>query len=689
MTTKDKILFTAGFLLIFSLASPAFAQAYPITLYADQSSAGAGDTVKFTITWLETSVVKIDFTKVEFQYKKLADSTWTTFSATEGTSERLSLVLPTRGGSGTMREFTAKMSGAIGEQTAYQFRVRDRHYPAGSDASAPVTLTVSNKVVYGAYGALKIIPGSGYTTSGAADAYVKVKQGNQLGTGVKILYDFSIENQGSGGAAGQTFLVTVISNDATLSDSESDRNSGSSIFKIISVTRPDGTVEAGSGNSITLLPGRTTLRMEVEAPSDIAPGVQAYRVVTFRATNIAAKNAGQNVKAEASARITADTIRDCVDRLDPTVSVTPPSKVGDPGQTLMYTIVVKNQDTGGCEPRTVNINKIGLQQLLPPASDYDYVGEGARRDDNGMKWGIVLRGIFNGKTTDITYRQGGTFTEGFTDYVSFSGSGATFRLSPADASGGNDRKVMILKVTSYVGETKASQRGVRICTSDGCGAQSAVFDLQNPFDPKRKPSQSGETVSDSVLTDPDKNLPASSGTGGTGGGGGGTVGGVPIVPAKPPKVDLDPTWLANCKACAVQPNKGFNTDTQACAEGDAGGSGKVDPALKMVNPVNYDNKASNGKDNWIFLPTENSRQIIKDTARKKRAYTCEKPPKGVGLSSSTGNSPIVSSGCSSKTSCSACTPDTANSCGWSVKQAKCITGTASGSNDGSSGTGDW
>lgn len=652
---KKNIFAVASLLATLIFAAPSvFAATNALSLSVDPSAGSTDKEYTFTVTW-DTNAGIPDFKDVSLQYKKNTDpdSAWTTYSSTTGNPRKLTLsdTFLTPPGPGTLvKSFKLVPSlidvipGSIESRTfsdTYFFRMLDAKYVNKPDSSV-ASIAFGNKCTRRSQGTLKTADGTGYRVVSASDVIVDVSTGRTLGSGTFVAYDFRITNADVGCGATSSYVVDVLesgvtSNTATKTvDGESKTLPLGPRFKVISLTNPDGGVAFSPGNSLKINPGGTaTLRIEVEAAENIQPGVKAYSVVTFRATNVDAQNEGISSKVELSGRITANELRECKTNA-PTVKLDPAQgRSGFPGDTLDFLVTVANQNLGNCNPETFTITQAGVLEINPRNSNGEVLS-----DEFSWKWGVVARQKKGGNIVETRFANTGktsTFTYAGADYVRFVPSGLiSFTLGNFDDKiSGTNVKTLILKVTSNAAETKPRLASIAVCLDKNNVCAAKTYTLLNIFTDRRPTNPDGTLLTNQDLKPPITDGSLTSQEAAPVAGGSPTTGGTPKGTVPGTVEGIDTAFLNKCKACTVGARVGWNADTGTCIEGFFEGSAAKGNVLAKIRTL--DNRAHIDKNNWIFYPTvEAKNKLLTDPARNRRAYTCETPPPGVGMTSASG-----------------------------------------------------
>lgn len=519
----------------------------------------------------------------------------------------------------------------------------------------------------------QIVSGTGYQVSSSTDATVSVRENSQLGTGTYIFYDFFVTNQDpvSCGSTSQ-YLIDVF---GTGVGTNSLNGHDVPNFVVMSVRNPDGTIVNNPGNTINLQAGikQSVIRVKVQAAQDLSPSVKGFGVVTIRVTNVASGKT-----SDGSGTITLSQVSECVQK-NPTVSIAPPGgRSGLPGDQLDFLVTVTDQDIGGCSPRQFSITQAGVQDLAQLCTSSGCL-KGTIADPNDWRWTMAARFMSNGVVTEREFGSGGqgnTFTAfGTAKYLRFTPtfSSLRFALGPSDdfQSGTTTCKYcvknFILKVTSYSGDDSNSPRSIAFCVDQSSVCGFTVYTLGS----RSSVTDAGLGITDDKLNRPEATLSGGiTGSGGTSAGGsvssGGSTTGGATVPA-----GIDQTFYNACRACALQPKKGFDTETNQCLNGNVQGS-VVNSGSGIIN----DGIASIDRGNWVYFPLQTARNnIVKDSVRQQKSSSCDSPPSGSGSSSS-------STTAGSPTTCLSCVTSQPNM-GWDLSLQKCEKGSILASVDSS------
>lgn len=699
-------IFAAAFAVSLLLsASFVAAQVSFIELFVSPNAGKTTDEYEFTASW-DTNMINSKFTtfNIRLQYK---DSTQTLESAWRDYTGAIQWDGPsyTGGDKKMKRDFRlvpSKIAAIAGLPSSfagsYSFRIVDDSFPADqypSDIRTSTTARISfnnNCKRSLTFARAELLPGDGYTKTGRLDASVDVEQGSQAGVRT-FLYDVTAQNLDVNCGTFSNFQFDVFET-SPLDQGDERRKSYS--WKIASVTSPDGSVtQSPTAKTFPLRAGAapTVFRIEVTAGGEIEPGVVGFSTITIRMINSDSLKETYTAKVDEIGRITANSVRKC-DQNTPDIKINPVSRSGYRGDVLSYLVSIYNENLGNCAPEDFYITKVGVLKLDQQLGDSHELAS-IIPDTNVNKWKITQRAMKDGVVRDYAFNGGsGSFkyaggSQSGDNYASFTPrESVRFSLgSSDDFEGGKCKacmKTIILKVESYSLDTNDGPRSLAVCVNKDSFCKSFTYNMVEPGQPK--PADSGASVVvDSALNDP-KPAPVKTVTGGSGsvGGDGGQVtGGTPTVT----RPTVDPKFKADCRACTKLSKKGLFIDESgswSCLEGGAYGTTVFDaPNNRWVT----DSKGTIYKGNWIYVPTEISKIIIRDEGIRRSSYSCEKPPAGVGTSSGSGSLPASS--CSAASSCGTCTPSLAASCGWSVGQGKCLDGTRFTSNDGSSRGSDW
>jgi len=715
--TNNTSIFASAFALSILLFSPiALAQVNFIELYVNPNAGKTTDEYRFTVSW-DINVIRSETTNfnIKLQYKdssQLTESAWKDYTGAiqwdgpvyTGSDKKMKRdfrLIPSK-----ISEIANLPSGFAG---SYSFRIIDNSFPADkypSDirTSTSTRIKFNNNCNRGTnFARAELIQGDGYTKTGSLSATVDVEQGNQAGLRT-FLYDVYVQNLDSGCGTFSDFQFDVF--ETTPKDKGDERRKSYS-WKIASVKRPDGSVTQNPDTKTFKLragDAPTVFRLEVTAGREIEPGKQASSTITISVINVDSLeeiSTGKNIytaKVDEIGTITANTVRRC-EQKKPKIKIDPVSRSGYRGDILSYLVSIYNENTGNCAPEDFYITKVGVLKLDQKLGDSHELST-VIPDTNVNKWKITQRVMKDGVVKDYTFNSGsGSFKyagggESGDNYASFTPRDTVrFSLgSSDDFEGGKCKacvKTIILKIESYSLDTSYGQRSIVVCVNKDNVCNSFTYNLIE-IGQTKPPDTGASVVVDSALNDPKP--PAiktvTGGSGSVGGGGGQVVSGTPVVTG--PKID--PKFKSDCRACTKQSRKGLFIDESgswSCLEGVAYGTTVFDANNNRYVP---DGKGTIYKGNWIYVPTELSKIIIRDDGIRRSSYSCEKPPAGVGISSGSSmpTSPGVSaSACSAAKSCDTCTPSIAASCGWSISQGRCLDGTRFTSNDGSSRGSDW
>jgi hypothetical protein len=707
MTKSEKygIFVTVLTISLFFSVSFAEAQANFIDLFVYPSAGRTTDTYTFTVSW-DTNVINSKFTtfNVKLQYKdslKPLESDWKDYSGaiswdgpqyTDGSKKmkRDFNFVPSK--IEEIKNLPSSFSGS------YSFRIVDNsfdNFPKDIKTSTTARINFNNNCKRStAFARAELVDGNGYTKTGRLDASVDVEQGNNAGRRT-FLYDVTVQNLDVNCGDFSNFQFDVFET-APRDKSDSERKRSYS-WKIVSVKNPDGSVTENPTTKIFPLRAGdppTIFRLEVTAGSEIEPGVVPFSTITIRILNSDTLKETYTTKIDEIGRVTANTVRKC-EQKKPDIRINPVSRSGYRGDVLSYLVSIYNENTGNCAPEDFYITKVGVLKIDQKLGDSHEVAS-VIPDTNTEKWKITQRVLKDNVIKDYEFNRGsGSFKyaggSGSGDnYVSFTPRSTVHFLlgNSDDLEGGKCKacmKTIILKVESYSLDTNDGPRSVVVCVNKDNFCKAFVYNLVEPGQPK--PADTGASiVVDSSLNDP--NPPAvktvGSGSSPTVVGGGGVVSGGGKDSSKPA---IDPGFKADCRACTKQARKGLLIEGNSwkCVNGVAYGTANFNDQLKSWVP---DHIGTVYKNNWIYVPTEASKIIIRDEGIRKSSYSCEKPPEGVGTSpKSTTSEPkstttSESSICSTKNSCKTCTPSISASCGWDKDAGVCKHGTSAGSDDG-------
>jgi len=150
----------------------------------------------------------------------------------------------------------------------------------------------------------------------------------------------SLTPSSQSGNPGQTLTYT-----ASIKNNDSSA-CGSSTFNLTK-SCPSGWTCTLNKTSVILSPGSTDPSVTLSVASSPTATAGNY-TVSATATNSAATS------YYATSSATYQVVIPCT-RANPTVSISPYSQSGIPGQTLYYTVYVTNNDSSGCDPSTFNL----------------------------------------------------------------------------------------------------------------------------------------------------------------------------------------------------------------------------------------------------------------------------------------------------------------------------------------------
>ena len=630
MRNKNVLAFASAMLLFSLVILPASLALGPIKLSVDPKSGTFNTEYTFTVVWDRQLAPSFSptFEDVEIQWKRSTEteSQWKTYKIL-GTSDWSGAMESTQTFIQRRFDLTPSAISGIGNTGSYNFRVLDYNYVSVQPDSNVLTLTFGN-CVRKAETSIVAVPGKDYTLveagnrlyNSGADVYVSVDEGDDLGSGTKVLYDLTVTNRDSGCGSAGSYRLSVLGPGV-----DRDEHSGRADeynYEVVGLAAP---------NDFTLDSGKSrTLRVEVDAASDIGSKTKPEGIVTFRLVDPSTSV----LISDTSSKIVVSTIRDCV-KNDPTISFEPRLRSGFRNDEVEYLVKITNEDQGGCSPERIGISHVGVQAL-------DQQNSGGRvstiTDENSKRWQFTSRYQSGSAIKETSFNNtGGTFKFIVGDYASYSpSSGISFLLGSSDDFKLGTReckscvKQIVLRVRSYGLDTGYGPRSLALCVDHRSVCNAGIYSLLETGTKPTSASDAGIKISDStlntpeasptsvttkppVVTTPKPTTPTTTTSTGLLGGKGKTINSVP---------GIDDSFFRSCKACTLQSKKGWKTATSECVDGTFDGS--------------TDGKASRIAANWIFFPLERAKlQVVEVGARRSNSYSCERPPTGIGRASAT------------------------------------------------------